>query len=168
MEFSLQNCEEVWLSKVFELKSITRKRINVSFSTTMRHWTLKIASLTQKLLLWALASGYLFRSFSSVNEMLKKYRCSTCLVPSRFLTALQIHIQGDSESNGRVELVKTTRDSQVIGSFSESRSRAFSIASKDSKLTDQNSYRVSYHLKSSWFQSFLSEGSVFQNLMFPS
>ena len=30
MEFSLQNCEEVWLSKVFELKSITRKRINVS------------------------------------------------------------------------------------------------------------------------------------------
>ena len=30
MEFSLQNCEEVWLSKVFELKTITRKRINVS------------------------------------------------------------------------------------------------------------------------------------------
>ncbi|KAL5253857.1 hypothetical protein ACHWQZ_G013584 [Mnemiopsis leidyi] len=78
MEFSLQNCEEVWLSKVFELKSITRKRIN-----------------------------------------------------------------GDSESNGRMELVKTTRDSQVLGSFSESRSRAFSIASKDSKLTDQNSYRES-------------------------
>ena len=34
MEFSLQNCEEVWLSKVFELKSITRKRINVSVITT--------------------------------------------------------------------------------------------------------------------------------------
>lgn len=30
MEFSLQNCEEVWLSKVFDLKSIVRKRVNVS------------------------------------------------------------------------------------------------------------------------------------------
>ena len=58
------------------------------------------------------------------------------------LTMLQIYAQGESDSNGRIELVKTTRDSQVLGSFSEGRSRAFSIASKDSKLTDQNSYRV--------------------------
>ena len=59
------------------------------------------------------------------------------------LTRLQVQLQGDSDGNARLELVKTTRDSQVIGSFgSENRSRAFSIASKDSKLTDQNSYKV--------------------------
>jgi hypothetical protein len=53
-----------------------------------------------------------------------------------------MYAQGESDSNGRIELVKTTRDSQVLGSFSDGRSRAFSIASKDSKLTDQNSYKV--------------------------
>ena len=30
MEFSLQNCEEVWISKVFDLKPVMRKRLNVS------------------------------------------------------------------------------------------------------------------------------------------
>ena len=56
---------------------------------------------------------------------------------------VQIHLQGEFDNNARLELVKSTRDSQVIGTFSsEGRSRAFSVTSKDSKITEVNSYQV--------------------------
>lgn len=128
MEFSLQNCEEVWISKVFDLKPVMRKRLNVSIC---RVQTSKQIQSVQVLHLVEI-------SFTNYYTAQKIYWFPIIIL----LTMLQILTQGDYDSNARIELAKSTRDSQVVGSFSEGKSRAFSITSKDSKITDQNSYKV--------------------------
>ena len=76
MEFSLQNCEEVWLSKVFELKSITRKRINVSFFFTPYIGNLRLPTYRRNcsLFLWALASDFFIPIIFFFKRLMKRLK----------------------------------------------------------------------------------------------